>query len=109
MNLTSDYDGGRRAFLRDLTRGLGGVALASLLPSPSLRAEPWQRAWQSGPLPQRARRVIWLTMAGGPSHLDLFDHKPKLAAMHGEPMPESFTRGQQLAQLVLPSMNGGLI
>ena len=38
-------------------------------------------------------------MAGGPSHLETFDPKPKLAAMHGKPMPESFTRGQQLAQL----------
>jgi hypothetical protein len=43
--------------------------------------------------------VIWLTMAGGPSHLETFDHKPKLAEMHGQPMPESLTKGQQLAQL----------
>jgi len=50
-------------------------------------------------LPQRAKRVIWLTMAGGPSHLELFDPKPKLAEMDGQPMPESLTRGQQLAQL----------
>lgn len=54
---------------------------------------------KSLPLPQRAKRVIWLTMAGGPSHLELFDPKPKLAEMHGKPMPESLTRGQQLAQL----------
>ncbi len=51
------------------------------------------------PLPQKAKRVIWLTMAGGPSQLELFDHKPKLAEMDGKPMPESFTKGQQLAQL----------
>jgi len=43
--------------------------------------------------------VIWLTMAGGPSHLETFDPKPKLAEMHGKPMPESLTKGQQLAQL----------
>ena len=43
--------------------------------------------------------MIWLTMAGGPSHLETFDPKPKLAEMHGKPMPESFTTGQQLAQL----------
>jgi hypothetical protein len=43
--------------------------------------------------------VIWLAMAGGPSHLELFDRKPKLAEMDGRPMPESVTRGQQLAQL----------
>jgi hypothetical protein len=50
-------------------------------------------------LPQKAKRVIWLTMAGGPSQFETFDPKPKLAAMHGEPMPESITQGQQLAQL----------
>jgi hypothetical protein len=47
----------------------------------------------------KAKRVIWLTMAGGPSHLETFDPKPKLAEMHGKPMPESMTKGQQLAQL----------
>ena len=51
------------------------------------------------PLPQKAKRVIWLTMAGGPSHLETFDPKPKLAEMDGKPMPESMTKGQQLAQL----------
>jgi hypothetical protein len=38
-------------------------------------------------------------MAGGPSHLDTFDYKPKLAEMHGQPMPESYTKGQPIAQL----------
>ena len=38
-------------------------------------------------------------MAGGPSHFETFDHKPKLAEMHGQPMPESFTAGQPIAQL----------
>ena len=47
----------------------------------------------------RAKRVIWLTMAGGPSHLETFDYKPKLAEMHGQPMPESLTKGKQIAQL----------
>lgn len=90
---------GRRAFLHQATQGLGAVALATLL-------EPgWLSAASSGgvlttlPLPQRAKRVIWLTMAGGPSHLETFDYKPKLAEMDGQPMPESLTRGQQLAQL----------
>jgi hypothetical protein len=49
--------------------------------------------------PAKARRVIWLSMAGGPSHLETFDPKPKLVEMHGKPMPESFTRGKQIAQL----------
>jgi hypothetical protein len=43
--------------------------------------------------------VIWLYMAGGPSHLETLDYKPKLAEMSGKPMPESFTRGQPIAQL----------
>jgi len=51
------------------------------------------------PLPPKAQRVIWLSMAGGPSHLETFDPKPKLAALDGQPMPESLTKGQQLAQL----------
>src|SRR5436189_3287866 len=38
-------------------------------------------------------------MAGGPSHLETFDYKPKLAEMHGKPMPESLTKGKQIAQL----------
>ncbi len=49
--------------------------------------------------PAKARRVIFLYQAGGPSHLETFDYKPKLAEMHGKPMPESFTKGQQIAQL----------
>src|SRR5262245_15759016 len=47
----------------------------------------------------RAKRVIHLYMAGGPSHLDTFDYKPKLADMHGQPMPDSYTKGQPIAQL----------
>ena len=47
----------------------------------------------------KAKRVIFLYMAGGPSHLETFDDKPKLAEMHGQPMPESFTKGQPIAQL----------
>jgi len=84
----------RRSFLRDVGQGFGGLALAALLGGES-------RAAVSA-LPHhapRAKRVIWLSMAGGPSHLETFDHKPKLAEMHGQPMPESLTKGQQLAQL----------
>src|SRR5256714_7789105 len=49
--------------------------------------------------PAKAKRVIFLYQAGGPSHLETFDHKPKLAEMNGKGMPESMTRGQQIAQL----------
>jgi len=49
--------------------------------------------------PPKIKRVIFLCMAGGPSHLETFDYKPKLAEMDGQPMPESFTKGQPIAQL----------
>ncbi|MEI6234833.1 MAG: DUF1501 domain-containing protein [Planctomycetota bacterium] len=88
----------RRAFLGNVSKGLGAVALASLLKRSSAHAAS-KGVLQSLPLPQKAKRVIWLTMAGGPSQLELIDNKPKLAEMNGKPMPESFTKGQQLAQL----------
>ena len=44
-------------------------------------------------------------MAGGPSHLETFDYKPKLAELHGKPMPESFTKGQPIAQLQGQKLN----
>jgi len=55
--------------------------------------------------PAKAKRVIFLCMAGGPSHLETLDEKPKLAAMHGQPMPESFTRGKPIAQLQGQKLN----
>jgi hypothetical protein len=92
-------DASRRAFLGRSAQGLGGVALASFLEPGRLLGAPGAGALTGLPLPRKAKRVIWMTMAGGPSQLELFDHKPKLAAMDGQPMPESFTKGQQLAQL----------
>ena len=89
----------RRAFLRRTSQGLGAVALGSLLNRTPAAAAPQRGVLTTLPLPQKAKRVIWLTMAGGPSHLETFDPKPTLGEMHGKPMPESLTQGQQLAQL----------
>ena len=89
----------RRAFLTRGAGGIGSLALASLLRPSLATAAPLPGVLVPPPLPQKAKRVIWLTMAGGPSQLELFDHKPKLAEMDGQPMPESFTKGQQFAQL----------
>ena len=91
----------RRTFLATSGVGLGAMALQRLEKT-SLGAPP--DIWQPGvihPLHYvpKAKRVIWLYMAGGMSHLDTFDFKPKLAEMHGKPMPESITKGQQIAQL----------
>jgi hypothetical protein len=88
----------RRSFLRSGAMGPGAIALSSLLPSLA-GAEDSKGVVNPLPLPQKARRVIWLTMAGGPSQFETFDPKPKLAEMNGQPMPESMTKGQQLAQL----------
>lgn len=90
----------RRTFLGKSAQSVGALALASLVRPEALKAAELSRGVINPlPLPQKAKRVIWLTMAGGPSHLEIFDPKPKLAAMDGRPMPESFTKGQQLAQL----------
>ena len=95
----------RRSFLSQTSQGVGAVALATMLNSASVQADAVRGVLATLPLPQRAKRVIWLSMAGGPSQLDTFDPKPKLAEMHGQPMPESFTKGQQLAQLQGQKLN----
>ena len=94
----------RRSFLGRAASGVGKLALASMInPAMLYAATKSNDRWTGVVNPfhhkPRAKRVIWLTMAGGPSHLETFDHKPKLGQMHGEPMPESFTKGKQIAQL----------
>lgn len=94
----------RRTFLARSGLGLGSLALSSLLAREKIAvAETPPLAYQGLPqLPHfapRAKRVIFLCMAGGPSHLETFDYKPQLIKRHGQPMPESITRGQPIAQL----------
>lgn len=90
----------RRAFLGRTAQGVGKVALASLI-NPLMLSGATHGRGVVDPFhfPPKAKRVIWLSMAGGPSHLETFDPKPKLRQMHGEPMPESVTKGKQIAQL----------
>ena len=92
----------RRTFLHRSAYGLGGLALASLM-EPGLRAAPANEKWRGvirqPHAPVKAKRIIHLCMAGGPSHLETFDFKPELKRLDGQPFPESFTKGQQLAQL----------
>ncbi len=102
----------RRAFLGRSAGGIGSLALASLLDPTLLRADDAAKAlgtthsperWTGvvAPLhfPPRVKRIIYLYMAGGPSHLETLDFKPTLARMQGQPMPESFTKGMPIAQL----------
>lgn len=95
----------RRAFLSQGGANLGSLALASLLDSTARATNatvghpPDPRCHGLPHFPAKAKRVIFLCMAGGPSHLETFDEKPTLAALHGQPMPSSVTRGQPIAQL----------
>jgi hypothetical protein len=99
----------RRAFLSWSTTGIGAMALASLLEREARAGRTELPRWEGVVKPlhrtPKAKRVIHLCMAGGPSHLETFDHKPKLAEMHGKPMPESFTKGQPIAQLQGQKLN----
>lgn len=87
----------RRTFLSQTGVSLGATALASLLDretsaeQPGTLSAPYHRP--------RVKRVIFLCMAGGPSHLETFDYKPMLEKMDGQPMPDSYTAGQPIAQL----------
>jgi len=101
-NLTRSIQ--RRTFLSHLGVGLGSAALLTLLNRDALLAAAAKPAGYRGlpglpRLPAKAKRVIFLCMAGGPSHLETFDYKPKLAELHGQPMPELYTKGQPIAQL----------
>src|SRR4051794_24432473 len=90
----------RRHFFRHCGVGLGGMALASLLVRDAAASQPsggnLLRA-RGGHFPARAKAVIFLFMAGGPSQLDLYDPKPTLNRLHGQTVPESFTRGRRFA------------
>jgi hypothetical protein len=96
----------RRTFLTQSAYGLGGIAFALLQQklaaagaAPGKVPPGWNGALREAHFPVRAKRVIFLCMAGGPSQLETFDWKPQLKALDGQPFPESFTKGQQLAQL----------
>jgi len=98
----SSLDICRRTFLGRGMAGFGALALRSLIPSALTVAAadaPWRGVVNPLHHAAKAKRVIFLYQAGGPSHLETFDYKPKLASMQGQPMPDSFTKGQQLAQL----------
>lgn len=73
----------RRRFLGGAGVGLSSVAFSQLLSSESLSV-------QRSHFPAKAKRVIWLFMHGGPSHVDLLDPKPELIKHAGKPLPESF-------------------
>jgi hypothetical protein len=86
----------RRHFFRNAGFSIGSAALAHLLGKTAA-------GQNSGPgytglhHPAKAKRIVYLYMAGGPSHLDLFDHKPKLRELDGQPIPASVIKGERFA------------
>ncbi len=95
----------RRSFLLNSGMGLGAAAFASLVPGGSAAAAPGLHH------PARAKRVIFLFMAGAPSQVDLFDYKPGLDKLFKTELPKSVSKGQRVTtmtrgkqQLVAPTM-----
>src|SRR5213075_789219 len=105
MTLRERIELTRRDFLISAGRGIGGVALASLFQADGLlAAEP--AAGSASPLAPRppsvrarAKHCIFLFMEGGVSQVDLFDPKPKLKELEGQPVPEAMTKNVRFAFL----------
>ncbi|HEX6960685.1 MAG TPA: DUF1501 domain-containing protein [Lacipirellula sp.] len=89
----------RRHFLRRCQVGLGGIGLASLLGDLSAHAAPADNPLATRPpkLQAKAKKVIFLHMAGGPSHLELLDYKPELVKRNGQDCPSTLLEGQRFA------------
>src|SRR5262249_51851482 len=83
----------RRHFFRDCAVGLGAMSLTSLLQRESFAANPL--APKPGHFTGKAKAVIYLFMAGGPSQLELFDPKPQLTKLNGQPIPDSMLAGKR--------------
>lgn len=81
----------RRSWLKGISQGLSGLALADLLThdlSPVCRGAVEEQGSPTGcHFPPRVKRVIFVFMHGGPSHVDTFDYKPELTRLHGQPLP----------------------
>ncbi len=94
-------DANRRHFFSRCSMGVGSMALASLMADRGLAAPAAETTNPMHPkpahFPPRAKNVIFLFMAGGPSQLETFEYKPKLTELNGEPIPDSFVNGKRFA------------
>ncbi len=92
MNPAQEYSAlqTRRQFFSKGAMGLGGAALASMLPD---------ALGELAHYAPKAKRVIYLFQSGAPSHVELFDHKPKLREMHGQSMPAEFLQGKRFSTM----------
>ncbi|MFM1559431.1 MAG: DUF1501 domain-containing protein [Roseibacillus sp.] len=88
----------RRQALRTFGMGLGSIALADMLRAENPIANPAARIVHPSPT-AKAKRIIYLFQAGGPSQIDLHDWKPRLVKDHGVELPESIRKGQRLTAM----------
>ncbi|AIE84513.1 DUF1501 domain-containing protein [Fimbriimonas ginsengisoli] len=88
----------RREFFGRTAQGFGAIALASLLPNLALGQQSAAPLGKFHHAP-KAKRIIYLFQAGGPAQQDLFDYKPLLNQMHGQPLPPGIRRGQRLTAM----------
>ena len=89
----------RRQLFRDCGIGLGSIALAQLINRESCSATGPEGSLGVLHHPAKAKNVIFLFMAGGPSQLELFSHKPKLSELHGKETPKEFIEGKRFSFL----------
>ncbi|HYE31372.1 MAG TPA: DUF1501 domain-containing protein [Methylomirabilota bacterium] len=92
----------RRQFFSRCGMNIGGIALASLMNKAGMLSSSGAQpanpmAPRAGHHKAKAKNVIYLFMAGGPSQLELFDYKPKLVELNGKPIPQSFIEGKRFA------------
>ncbi|QDT87529.1 DUF1501 domain-containing protein [Gimesia chilikensis] len=88
----------RRHFFENCAMGAGAIGLASLMQSEQ-RAQAGTGKLHGTHHPPKAKNVIYMFMAGGPSQLEMFDFKPKLQELEGKVIPESYVEGKQFAFL----------
>src|SRR4051812_48539261 len=87
----------RRWFLKECGVGLGSIALGQLAGAAAARAAAEPLSLKQPPMRARAKNVIFLFMAGAPSHLELFDNKPQLAKFDGTLPPPELLKGYRAA------------
>ena len=89
----------RRQFITRASLGLGAAAASTLNAGSLLASRRMEDDAQGLHHPPQAKRVIFLFMAGAPSQLDLFDYKPDLEPLHGQPLPEEISQGQRVTTM----------
>src|SRR4051794_37984598 len=93
----------RRQMLKTASAGFGYLALAGLASGEALAEARDPLSPRSGHHPARARRIIFLFMHGGPSHVDTFDYKPRLQKEDGKDLPFAPARGTTVSRKLMGS------